>query len=118
MSKAPYRYKDCIVDRIIDGDTVDLRINLGFSIFVKKRIRFHGIDAWESRTRDLEEKAKGLLAKERLKELLVGGKCDLESHELGKYGRVIGVLLVDGVDINQQLVEEGHAKGNYFGGKR
>ena len=118
MSKAPYRYKDCIVDRVIDGDTVDLRINLGFSIFVKKRIRFHGIDAWESRTRDLEEKAKGMAAKKRLKELLVGGKCDLESHALGKYGRVIGVILVDDQDINQLLVEEGHAKGNYFGGKR
>ena len=65
MDKYIYRAK---LDRVIDGDTVDALIDVGFDIWVKKRIRYMGIDTWESRTRDLEEKAKGLKAKERNKE--------------------------------------------------
>ena len=117
MSDAPYRYASCRCERIVDGDTVDLWINLGFSTFVKKRVRLMGINAPESRTRDLEEKKLGLAAKARLAQLLEGGKCDLDSHELGKYGRVLGTLWVDGDDLNQRLVDEGHATP-YFGGKR
>ena len=56
--------------RIVDGDTLDCIIDIGFSVFVKKRVRLYGIDTWESRTRDLEEKKKGLAAKARLKELI------------------------------------------------
>ena len=129
MTKVPYRYSNCRVDRIIDGDTVDLWINLGFSTYVKKRIRLYGINAPERRPRDLEEKARGIEAKQRLAELLSEGqattvKCaqhdwrvDLDSHELGKYGRVLGTLWVKDVDINRQLVIEGFAS-EYWGGKR
>ena len=121
-----YEYK-IKLDRVIDGDTVDAYIDLGFDVSVKKRIRFMGINTPESRTRDLEEKAKGLAAKERVKELLEG--CEnikLTSHGVGKYGRCLGELFIDVVDdrekltmesVNQLLIKEGHAK-EYFGGKR
>ena len=121
-----YEYK-IKLDRVIDGDTVDAYIDLGFDVSVKKRIRFMGINTPESRTRDLEEKAKGLAAKERVKELLEG--CEnikLTSHGVGKYGRCLGELFIDVVDdrekltmesVNQLLIREGHAK-EYFGGKR
>ena len=59
------------LERVVDGDTVDALIDVGFDIWLKKRVRFKGIDAWESRTRDLDEKKKGLQAKERLKELCI-----------------------------------------------
>lgn len=123
MKTAPYRYADCRVDRVVDGDTVDLWINLGFATFVKKRIRLFGINAPESRTRDLEEKGRGLAAKARLKNLLhnEGDKnewrCDLESHEIGKYGRVLGTLWIGHLNVNDLLITEGHATP-YFGGKR
>ena len=121
-----YEYK-IKLDRVIDGDTIDAYIDLGFDVSVKKRIRFMGINTPESRTRDLEEKAKGLAAKERVKELLEG--CEnikLTSHGVGKYGRCLGELFIDIVDdrerltlesVNQLLIKEGHAK-EYFGGKR
>ena len=72
------------VVRVVDGDTLDAEIDIGFDVFVKKRIRLYGIDTWESRTRDLEEKEKGLAAKARLIELLEdnGNKFVLQSHEL------------------------------------
>ena len=63
--------------RIVDGDTLDCIIDIGFSVFVKKRVRLYGIDTWESRTRDLEEKKKGLAAKARLKELIKENLDDL-----------------------------------------
>ena len=121
-----YEYK-IKLDRVIDGDTVDAYIDLGFDVSVKKRIRFMGINTPESRTRDLEEKARGLAAKERVQELLEG--CEnikLTSHGVGKYGRCLGELFIDIVDdrerltlesVNQLLIKEGHAK-EYFGGKR
>ena len=116
-----YTYK-AKLDRIIDGDTVDANIDLGFDISVHKRIRLAGIDSPESRTRDLEEKEKGLASKARLEELLKDGEFTLESKEVGKYGRVLGVLLVDDVNnnfinVNQTLVEEGYAV-EYWGGKK
>ena len=114
---APYSYSKCTVERIVDGDTVDLLINLGFSTFVKKRVRLYGINTPESRTRDLEEKARGKAATAHMESLLQGGVCDLDSHELGKYGRVLGTLRVDGVDLNQKMIEDGHAV-EYHGGKR
>ena len=81
-----YTYK-IKLDRIIDGDTIDAYIDLGFDISVKKRIRFLGINTPESRTRDLEEKARGLAAKDRLKAILEGAKTiQLCSHGIGKYG--------------------------------
>ena len=111
-----YTYK-AKLDRVVDGDTVDAHIDLGFDITIHKRIRLAGIDTPESRTRDLEEKARGLAAKERLKELLEDGKFVLKSKEVGKYGRVLGTLFVDDLNINNTLVEEGYAV-EYWGGKK
>ena len=124
MDKYIYRAK---LDRVVDGDTVDALIDVGFDIWFKKRIRFMGLDAWESRTRDLEEKKKGLAAKARVIELLEEtsskpGYFRLKSHGVGKYGRVLGELFIQDTDgnsicINEQLKTEGHAY-EYHGGKK
>ena len=122
-----YRYNSTLV-RVIDGDTIDAMIDLGFDVQVKKRIRFAGINAPESRTRNLAEKKAGLAAKERVIELLEGAAnvFELESMELGKYGRVIGRIhisklagkdVITQVCINDTLVKEGYAV-EYDGGKR
>ena len=105
------------VERVVDGDTVDALVDLGFSTWKKVRIRMMGINAPESRTRDLKEKAKGLAAKARLEELLDKGDFILESHGVGKFGRCLGSLLVGDINVNKVLVSEGHAN-EYFGGKR
>ena len=94
---------------------------------LKKRIRFLGINAPESRTKDLEEKARGLAAKDRVKQLLEGANTiQLTSKGIGKYGRCLGELCIDVVDgkecltlqsVNELLIKEGHAK-EYHGGKR
>ena len=83
--------------RVVDGDTVDAMIDLGFGVHVKKRIRLAGINAPESRTRDKQEKILGLAAKDRLISMMEGvdNKFELESQELGKYGRVLGKLHID-----------------------
>ena len=121
-----YNYKISPL-KVIDGDTIDAEIDLGFDIKTKKRIRFMGINTPESRTRDLEEKARGLAAKDRVKELLDG--CDnitLQSHGIGKFGRCLGEIMLDKVDgnekltlvsLNELLIKEGHAV-EYHGGKR
>ena len=113
--------------RVVDGDTIDAKIDLGFDVSVKKRVRFMGVNTPESRTRDLEEKARGLAAKDRLKNLLEGcNEIQLKSHGVGKYGRCLGELHIDIVDgqekmtlesINELLIKEGHAV-EYHGGKR
>ena len=113
--------------KVVDGDTIDAKIDLGFDVSVKKRVRFLGVNAPESRTRDLEEKAKGLAAKDRVKQLLEGAKTiQLNSHGVGKYGRCLGELHIDVVDgqekvtlesVNELLIKEGHAV-EYHGGKR
>ena len=110
------------LDRVVDGDTCDALIDLGFDTWVKKRIRFKGVDTWECRTRDLEEKKKGLAAKEFTKNLLENsdeGKFALRSHGVGKYGRVLGELFVKGEtkSVNDLLLENGHAY-EYEGGKK
>ena len=105
------------LDRVVDGDTVDAIVDLGFDTFKKVRIRLVGINAPESRTRDLEEKARGLAAKARLIELLGDGEFILHSHGVGKYGRCLGTLLMNDVDINKRLINESHAK-EYFSVKR
>ena len=110
------------LDRVVDGDTCDALIDLGFNTWVKKRIRFKGVDTWECRTRDLEEKKKGLAAKAFTKDLLENsddGKFALRSHGVGKYGRVLGELFVKGEEksVNDLLLENGHAY-EYEGGKK
>ena len=110
------------LDRVVDGDTCDAMIDLGFNTWVKKRIRFYGVDCWESRTRDLDEKKKGLAAKEFVKKLFEysdEGKFVLKSHGGGKYGRVLGELFVKGNEqsVNELLKENGHAY-EYHGEKK
>ena len=119
MDKHIYSAK---LQRVVDGDTCDALIDLGFDTWVKKRIRFYGVDTWESRTRNLEEKKKGLAAKAYVKDLLENsdeGKFLLKSHGVGKYGRVLGELCVKGNDtsVNELLKENGHAS-EYYGGKK
>ena len=124
MEKYIYRGK---LVRVVDGDTIDALIDVGFDIWVKKRIRYKGIDTWESRTRNLEEKKRGLAAKERNKELLEkvsskSGYFRLRSYGVGKYGRVLAEIFIqdkEGKDIciNDSLITEGHAYV-YEGGKK
>ena len=124
MDKYIYKAK---LDRVVDGDTVDALIDVGFNIWFKKRIRFIGLDTWESRTRNLEEKKLGKLAKERTRQLLEEvsskpGYFRIKSHGLGKYGRVLGEIFVMDKDgkqwnVNQTLISEGHAYV-YDGGKK
>ena len=113
-----YEYK-AIVERVVDGDTIDVIIDLGFKTWKKVRVRMEGINTPESRTRDLEEKKLGLAAKARLKEILSENDNEfiLESHGVGKYGRCLAVIRINDTSVNQQLIEEGHAT-EYFGGKR
>ena len=115
-----YEYK-AKLKRVVDGDTCDAYIDLGFDVSVKKRIRFMGVDTWESRTRDLEEKKKGLAAKEYTKEMLYKneGEFTIKSHGVGKYGRVLGELFIEGEDksLNELLKDNGHAY-EYHGGKK
>ena len=125
-----YEYK-ANVDRVVDGDTIDCTIDLGFSTWKKIRVRMEGINTPESRTRDKEEKKRGLAAKDRLVEILGcnNNKCILRVSGLGKFGRALASVYVDTlssttpkssiteINVNKQLIEEGHAV-EYFGGKR
>jgi len=131
---ASFEYNGTLV-KVLDGDTIDCYIDLGFDLKIKKRIRYMGIDTWESRTRDLDEKVKGLAAKARNKELLEAGIFKIVSFGTGKFGRVLGEIFVnenavggpvpEGVDrsidglvsINDILIAEGHAY-EYEGGKK
>jgi micrococcal nuclease len=115
-----YEYKVKVV-KVIDGDTIDVDIDLGFNtVLTKRRIRLYGIDTPESRTRDKEEKVRGLLSKEHL--LLkcpIGGYVTLKSHGVGKFGRILGELFEynkheDSLSINQQMCDEAYA-APYFG---
>ena len=108
--------------RVVDGDTCDAMIDLGFDTWVKKRIRFAGVDTWESRTRNKEEKKKGLEAKAYTKKMLESsdeGNFTLKSYGTGKYGRVLGEIFLEGEDasLNQLLKENGHAY-EYHGEKK
>ena len=124
MEKYIYRGK---LERVVDGDTIDALIDVGFDIWIKKRIRYSGIDTWESRTRNLAEKAKGLEAKARNKELLLevsskSGYFRLKSYGVGKYGRVLGEIFIEDAEgkqynINETLIAEGHGYV-YDGGKK
>ena len=114
-----YEYK-AIIRRVVDGDTVDVTLDLGFNILYNSRIRLLGINTPESRTRDLEEKKRGLAAKERVKELCpVGSTIMVETVKDGrdKFGRILGVLWANDVSVNELLVEEGHAVPYYGGSK-
>tara|TARA_R110000787_G_scaffold149669_1_gene263630 strand:- start:940 stop:1356 length:417 start_codon:yes stop_codon:yes gene_type:complete len=111
----------CEVTKIIDGDTLDVEIDLGFATkLTKQRIRMLGIDTPESRTRDLEEKSRGLLSKKFLINLCpLGSKIRLRSHGKGKFGRILGEIFTpEGeVSINKQMCDEGYAV-EYYGGNK
>jgi micrococcal nuclease len=112
---------NCKVKRIVDGDTLDAYIDLGFDVWVTKRIRFMGIDTPESRTRDKVEKRYGKGAKHRLVEILEANNNTFTvlSHGTGKFGRVLGELFVDAFaeSVNDKMIAEGHAVA-YFGGSK
>ena len=117
-----YVYK-CKVTRVVDGDTVDVVLDLGFSIDYRDRVRLMAIDTPESRTRNLKEKKLGLESKARLKELCTYYKGELvlqtSKQGKGKFGRILGSLFPTDGDqsLNEQLIEEGHARP-YFGGSK
>ena len=118
-----HEYK-CTILRVVDGDTVDVDIDLGFGVWLRKeRVRLHGIDTPESRTRDLEEKKYGLAAKQFVKDiLLVGSQQRLitEKDKTGKFGRILGKFLVHDVKedremhLGQIMIRE-HQAVEYFG---
>jgi micrococcal nuclease len=118
-----HQYK-CTILRVVDGDTVDVDIDLGFGVWLRKeRVRIHGIDTPESRTRDLEEKKYGLAAKEYVKGFLpIGSQQTLitEKDKTGKFGRILGKFLVHDVKedremhLGQIMIREHHAV-EYFG---
>ena len=115
---------DVKVIKVVDGDTVDVDIDLGFGVMLKdERVRIMGIDTPESRTRDKVEDLFGEAAKARLKELMAnGGKLitteDKKGEDMkGKFGRILGDFKVDGRKVTEILVEEGHAVA-YFGGSK
>ena len=119
MAKSPDAFVyNATLERIVDGDTFDCCLDLGFDVKLhKQRVRLHGIDTPESRTRDLAEKKLGLAAKERLKELCTG-KFKVKSLGKGKYGRILGIPYTEeGKDICKMLIKEGHAV-EYYGGKK
>ena len=103
-----YEYA-CKVKRVVDGDTVDVILDLGFDVSYSCRVRLYGIDTPESRTRDKDEKARGKMAGAFLEEAIEDGKKVVIQTKLkdskGKYGRVLGDVVVDGVNINKLMVK-------------
>jgi micrococcal nuclease len=112
-----YEYA-CKVERVVDGDTIDVVLDLGFDILYKSRVRLYGIDTPESRTRNLDEKARGKMASAFLKEAIDNGTKVVIQTKLkdsrGKFGRVLGNVVVDGININQSMIDNYHAAA-YFG---
>ena len=125
--KSCYNFRVVEINRVLDGDTIDVTIDLGFDLFKKERVRVAGVDTPEKRTRDLEEKALGIDATNWLKEKLEGalaGDDDLVIRTelvggVGKYGRLLGWLyLGDGsLSLNEAMIEEGYAWA-YDGGTK
>lgn len=97
------------ITRVIDGDTVDATVDLGFDISFNIRLRLNGIDTMEIRDRDPEKRAQGLVAKQRMIELVEGQEVIIESHKTDKYGRYLADIYLNEVNINQQLITEGLA---------
>ena len=107
-----YEYR-CKVVKIVDGDTVDVDIDLGFGVWLKKeRIRMFGIGTPESRTRDLDEKKYGLMAKEFVKQFVKGDSIKLTTQKYdakGKFGRILGDIIVDNRSLSDTMIQEHHA---------
>ena len=105
-----FSYRINKVTKVVDGDTIDVIIDMGFDIMYKSRVRLFGIDTPESRTRNLDEKKRGLLAKKYLQEALkAGNKLSIKTYkdnETGKFGRILGDVFIDGKSINAQMVKD------------
>ena len=125
--KSCYNFRVVKINRVVDGDTIDVTIDLGFDLMKKERVRIAGVDTPEKRTRDLEEKALGIDATNWMKEKLEGAiKGDDElvirtelKGGVGKYGRLLGWLYIgdDDVSLNEQMITEGYA-WDYDGGTK
>jgi micrococcal nuclease len=118
--KIMYEYYVRKVENVVDGDTIDVLIDLGFDILFQSRVRLAGIDTPESRTRDLAEKALGLESKEYLKKALKDAKSVVikteKMNSTEKFGRILGWLYVNGetVSVNDMMINDGYAWG-YLG---
>ena len=125
--KSCYNFRVTEINRVVDGDTIDVTIDLGFDLYKKERVRVAGVDTPEKRTRDLEEKALGLDATNWMKKQLedaIDGDDELTIRTelkggMGKYGRLLGWLYIgdDDVSLNEQMIDEGYAWG-YDGGTK
>ena len=125
--KSCYNFRVISIDRVVDGDTIDVTIDLGFDLYKKERVRIAGVDTPEKRTRNLEEKELGIHATNWLKEKLDGaisGDDDLVIRTelvggVGKYGRLLGWLYIgdSALSLNEQMIEEGYAWA-YDGGTK
>ena len=125
--KSCYNFRVVSIDRVVDGDTIDVTIDLGFDLYKKERVRIAGVDTPEKRTRNLEEKALGIDATNWLKEKLEGaisGDDELSVRTelvggVGKYGRLLGWLYIgdSNLSLNEQMIEEGYAHA-YDGGTK
>jgi len=125
--KSCYNFRVTKINKVLDGDTIDVTIDLGFDLYKKERVRVAGVDTPEKRTRDLEEKALGIDAtnwlKEKLTETIQGDdeltiRTELKGG-VGKYGRLLGWLYVgeSTISLNEQMIEEGYA-WEYDGGTK
>ena len=113
-----FSYRINKVTKVVDGDTIDVIIDMGFDILYKSRVRLFGIDTPESRTRNKDEKVRGLLAKKYLQEALKAGTSlsikTYKDNETGKFGRILGEVFADGVNLNLKMCNEGYAV-QYYG---
>ena len=126
--KSCYNFRVTKINRVVDGDTIDVTIDLGFDLYKKERVRVAGVDTPEKRTRDLEEKALGIDATNWLKEKLDGaiaGDDDLVIRTelvggVGKYGRLLGWLYIGDADVslNEQMIVVGYARASDGGTKQ
>ena len=125
--KSCYNFRVISIDKVVDGDTIDVTIDLGFDLYKKERVRVAGVDTPEKRTRNLEEKALGLDATAWIKDHLEGaidGDDDLIIRTeldggVGKYGRLLGWLYIGDatVSLNEKMIDEGYAWA-YDGGTK
>ena len=126
--KSCYNFRVTKIDKVLDGDTIDVKIDLGFDLFKKERVRVAGVDTPEKRTRDLEEKELGIDAtnwlKKKLEDTIAGDGDELTIRTelvggVGKYGRLLGWLYIgdDEFSLNEQMITEGYAWA-YDGGTK
>ena len=126
--KSCYNFRVTEINRVLDGDTIDVTIDLGFDLYKKERVRIAGVDTPEKRTRDLEEKALGIDAtnwlKKKLEDTIAGDGDELAIRTelvggMGKYGRLLGWLYIneDTISLNEQMITEGYA-WEYDGGTK